>query len=47
MRALTYQGPDVCITHRFPLEQAPDAYRLFAQKRDGCVKCVLMPHGHA
>jgi threonine dehydrogenase-like Zn-dependent dehydrogenase len=35
------------ITHRFPLEQAPDAYHLFAQKRDGCVKCVLMPHGHA
>jgi threonine dehydrogenase-like Zn-dependent dehydrogenase len=31
------------ITHRFPLEQAPEAYRLFAGKRDGCVKCVLMP----
>lgn len=35
------------ITHRFPLEEAPHAYHLFAQKRDGCVKCVLTPHGHA
>ncbi len=35
------------ITHRFSLEQAPEAYHLFAQKRDGCIKCVLTPHGHA
>lgn len=35
------------ITHRFPLEDAPKAYHLFAQKRDGCIKCVLTPHGHA
>ncbi|GEN11747.1 Threonine dehydrogenase [Myxococcus fulvus] len=34
------------ITHRFGLEDAPEAYHLFAQKRDGCVKCVLTP-GHA
>lgn len=33
------------ITHRFDLEDAPEAYHLFAQKRDGCVKCVLTPHG--
>ncbi|HEX8697311.1 MAG TPA: zinc-dependent alcohol dehydrogenase [Myxococcaceae bacterium] len=32
------------ITHRFSLEDAPHAYHLFAQKRDGCVKCVLDPH---
>jgi threonine dehydrogenase-like Zn-dependent dehydrogenase len=31
------------ITHRFPLEDAPEAYRTFEQKRDGCVKCVLVP----
>ncbi len=35
------------ISHRFSLEQAPEAYHLFAQKRDGCIKCVLAPHGHA
>jgi threonine dehydrogenase-like Zn-dependent dehydrogenase len=32
------------ITHRFSLEDAPHAYHVFAQKRDGCVKCVLDPH---
>lgn len=31
------------ITHRFSLEDAPHAYHLFAQKQDGCVKCVLTP----
>ncbi|UJR82432.1 zinc-dependent alcohol dehydrogenase [Sandaracinus amylolyticus] len=31
------------ITHRFSLEDAPTAYHLFAQKKDGCVKCVLTP----
>ncbi|HEY8368523.1 MAG TPA: zinc-dependent alcohol dehydrogenase [Thermodesulfobacteriota bacterium] len=33
------------ITHRFPLDQAPEAYRLFERKEDGCVKCVLLPDG--
>lgn len=31
------------ISHRLRLEQAPEAYRLFADKRDGCIKCVLIP----
>lgn len=31
------------ITHRFPLEGVADAYELFAQRRDGCIKCVLIP----
>jgi len=31
------------ITHRFPLEHAPHAYAVFDAKRDGCVKCVLLP----
>jgi threonine dehydrogenase-like Zn-dependent dehydrogenase len=31
------------ITHRFPLERAPEAYDLFDAKADGCVKVVLLP----
>jgi threonine dehydrogenase-like Zn-dependent dehydrogenase len=30
-------------THRVPLEQAPEAYAMFQEKRDGCVKVVLTP----
>ncbi|MBO9555685.1 zinc-dependent alcohol dehydrogenase [Cellulomonas sp.] len=30
-------------THRVPLEQAPDAYAMFQEKRDGCIKVVLDP----
>ncbi|MFT3770670.1 MAG: zinc-dependent alcohol dehydrogenase [Minicystis sp.] len=33
------------ITHRFALEEAPEAYRLFAGRRDGIIKCVLVPPG--
>jgi threonine dehydrogenase-like Zn-dependent dehydrogenase len=33
------------ITHRFHLEHAPRAYRLFEERADGCVKCVLLPGG--
>jgi threonine dehydrogenase-like Zn-dependent dehydrogenase len=35
------------ITHRFPLAELPRAYELFEKKLDGCIKCVLLPHGHA
>jgi threonine dehydrogenase-like Zn-dependent dehydrogenase len=31
------------ITHRFPLNDAPKAYDIFSDKKDGCVKCVLTP----
>jgi threonine dehydrogenase-like Zn-dependent dehydrogenase len=31
------------ITHRFPLEKASDAYHTFAQKKDACIKPVLLP----
>ncbi|HVU02769.1 MAG TPA: zinc-dependent alcohol dehydrogenase [Polyangiaceae bacterium] len=31
------------ITHRMGLEHAADAYRIFDEKRDGCIKCVLVP----
>ena len=30
-------------THRLPLESAPDAYRTFQRKEDGCIKVVLDP----
>jgi threonine dehydrogenase-like Zn-dependent dehydrogenase len=31
------------ITHRLPLEKAPEAYEIFSEKKDGCVKVVLKP----
>ncbi len=31
------------ITHRLPLDKAPDAYEMFSEKKDGCVKVVLQP----
>jgi threonine dehydrogenase-like Zn-dependent dehydrogenase len=33
------------ITHRYPLEAGPDAYELFANRRDGVIKAVLVPPG--
>lgn len=35
--------PSFVITHRLPLTQAPEAYELFAEKKDGCIKVVLDP----
>ncbi len=35
--------PSFVITHRFPLDQAPDAYRIFCNKSDNCIKVVLKP----
>ncbi len=35
------------ITHRFPLAETPEAYRLFAARREGVMKCVLVPGGAA
>jgi S-(hydroxymethyl)glutathione dehydrogenase / alcohol dehydrogenase len=31
------------ITHRLPLEKAPEAYDIFSEKKDACVKVVLKP----
>jgi S-(hydroxymethyl)glutathione dehydrogenase / alcohol dehydrogenase len=31
------------ITHRLPLEEAPHAYEIFKNKKDGCVKVVMTP----
>jgi len=35
--------PGFVFTHRFPLEEAPRAYRLFRDKGDNCLKVVLEP----
>lgn len=35
--------PKALITHRIPLEYVADAYRIFSEKLDGCIKPVLMP----
>ena len=36
--------PSFVITHRLPLDEAPDGYRVFRDKRDACIKVVLKPH---
>lgn len=43
-RILSQQiDPSFIISHKVPLEQAPEAYELFLHKRDDCVKVVLKP----
>jgi threonine dehydrogenase-like Zn-dependent dehydrogenase len=37
--------PELVISHRLPLEDAPRAYQLFADKQDECRKVVLYPWG--
>ena len=34
---------DDIVTHRLPLEKAPNAYEIFNKKEDGCVKVILNP----
>lgn len=36
-------NPKGIITHRIPLEEAADAYHMFANKLDGCIKTILIP----
>jgi threonine dehydrogenase-like Zn-dependent dehydrogenase len=36
-------NPKEIITHRVPLEEAAEAYHLFANKLDNCIKTVLIP----
>jgi len=36
--------PSFVVTHRVPLEKAPEMYEVFRAKHDGCVKVVLKPH---
>ncbi|TLP79501.1 alcohol dehydrogenase catalytic domain-containing protein [Nesterenkonia sphaerica] len=36
-------GVDDFVTHRLPLDRAPEAYEMFQKKADGCIKVVLEP----
>lgn len=36
-------NPKGIITHRVPMEEAAEAYHLFSNKLDGCIKTVLIP----
>lgn len=35
--------PSFVITHRLPLEEAPEAFKIFSAKEDECIKVVLTP----
>ena len=35
--------PSFVITHTVPLEQGPEMYKVFRDKRDSCIKVVLKP----
>jgi alcohol dehydrogenase len=35
--------PGEIITHRFPLEEIAEGYRVFTSKLDGCIKPVVIP----
>jgi threonine dehydrogenase-like Zn-dependent dehydrogenase len=37
--------PSFLITHRVDLKDGPDAYEKFRDKKDGCIKVVMHPHG--
>jgi threonine dehydrogenase-like Zn-dependent dehydrogenase len=39
--------PKALITHRIPLEEVADAYKMFSAKLDNCIKPVLIPPGAA
>ena len=36
--------PSFVITHRVPLDDAPEAYQVFRDKKRDCIKVVLKPH---
>lgn len=38
--------PSAVFTHKLPLEAAPEAYHLFARKKDECIKVALFPDAH-
>jgi threonine dehydrogenase-like Zn-dependent dehydrogenase len=37
--------PSFLITHRIGLEDGPEAYKTFRDKKDGCIKVVIRPNG--
>jgi threonine dehydrogenase-like Zn-dependent dehydrogenase len=36
--------PSFVVTHRVPIERAPEMYKTFRDKKDGCIKVVMKPH---
>jgi threonine dehydrogenase-like Zn-dependent dehydrogenase len=36
--------PTFVITHQVPLDEAPEMYKTFRDKKDGCIKVVMKPH---
>lgn len=38
-----YLTPSEIVTHRFPLEHIAEAYHVFSQKLDGCIKPLIVP----
>ena len=36
--------PSFVITHRLPIDEAANAYKMFRDQRDECIKVVLKPH---
>src|SRR3954465_9946306 len=36
--------PSFVITHRLPIDEAAEAYKLFRDSKDECIKVVLKPH---
>lgn len=39
--------PSFVITHRYPLGEAEEAYRMFSEKSNNCIKVVLKPQDYA
>ncbi len=37
--------PSFLVTHTAPLKEGPDLYKTFRDKKDGCIKVVMKPHG--
>ena len=37
--------PSAIITDRISLEEGPESYKRFRDKKDGCIKVVIHPHG--
>jgi threonine dehydrogenase-like Zn-dependent dehydrogenase len=35
--------PGFLTTHKIRLEDGPDAYKMFQEKTDGCIKVVINP----
>ena len=36
--------PSFVVTHTVPIDRAPEMYKTFRDKQDGCIKVVLKPH---